>query len=327
MVKKIVLLLLICLFSLQLHAQILAGKVFRNNSDTVIANATVYFGGTMRGTTTNQKGEFSISAEQTKVPLVVSSIGYFSATITEYKAGEPLTIRLKTKVNELKEVVIGFDGMTREDKIKLFLKQFLGDSYFAINCSILNMDDIDFTWSKKTKTLKAFCDKPILIKNKKLGYIISYYLDRFNVTGSHISFAGNYVFREDTLQKPSDLKKIKSNREDAYAGSRMQFIRALFRNNLQEAGFRIYDPKYQPLTAFDVLQKDDLNERFILTTEGIRIVYKKDFIKVSTLSTDDVPAIIDKDGYYGMGLHWAGYMGGQRIGDLLPFEYRSELDN
>ena len=78
------------------NAQIITGKVYRAGTDTVIAGASVYYGGSMSGTSTDKNGNFELYAQAQQIPVVVSCIGYYSETAT-YKPGQPLIVIWRPK--------------------------------------------------------------------------------------------------------------------------------------------------------------------------------------------------------------------------------------
>lgn len=324
--KRYALFALLLLSPLLLRAQQISGQVLCINTDSVVTNASVYFSGSVKGTSTNNMGFFTLSTTQNKIPLVISCIGYYSAVVNDYSFDKPITVYLKPKTNVMREVMIGFDGMLREEKMRIFKREFIGISDYALSCTIINPDDIDLNYDKKNQTLTAFCNNPIIIKNQKLGYTLNYYLDNFTRTNGHVKFAGNYLFKEDPITDPKQLKRIKSNRDNAYSGSRMQFIRSLWSNRLIKAGFEISDNNYKDLPADSVIFISPSSEKYISIDRPVVITYKYDYRHLSHLYKKEALSFIDKNGFYGTGLSWSGKMSGQRIGDMLPFEYVSPQD-
>ena len=150
-VRKITLIYLLGLSPLYLRAQFINGVVYNAATDSVIANATVYYSGSLTATITNSLGHFKLPAKQGGVPLIISYIGYHSETIFNYIPNEALQIFLKPKNNELQEVIIRNDGMSREEKVQRFTREFLGTSEFSLSCIITNIDDIDLAYNKKNK--------------------------------------------------------------------------------------------------------------------------------------------------------------------------------
>ena len=64
------------------HAQVIIGKVIDADNGKSIPNASVYLNGTSKGTTSNSEGNFRLNTAEKNIPLIVSSIGYQSETIT-----------------------------------------------------------------------------------------------------------------------------------------------------------------------------------------------------------------------------------------------------
>jgi hypothetical protein len=311
------------MLSSHLRAQILRGQVFRSGKDSTlaVANASIYYSGSMAGTSTVADGNFTIKAKTTTIPLTVSCIGYYSTTVNDYSTNKFLKIYLKPKVHQLREVSIGFDGMSREDKIRMFRKEFLGTSDYASSCTIANIDDVQLDFKKKTGILMAYCNGPIEIDNKKLGYHISYFLDGFIRTPKEVKFSGNFIFKEDSVA--SKQKRIIRNREDAYSGSRMEFIRALWSNSLKKARYKIYTSDFQMLDSDSIICLNDHFEKVINLKHRIVILHNNNYGYQSQMSQTARDCYIDKNGFYDAGVKWYGDMGIKRVGDMLPFEYNS----
>ena len=223
------------LLSIGAKAQVVTGKVVDATTGNPIANASIYLKGLSKGTTSNTQGEFALYTNETKIPIIVSSLGYQPDTISNYN-GKTLTVKLSRRARVLREAVVGTIITIREKQMKIFLTQFIGSR--NKDCIITNPDDINFTYHQKTKTLEATVNQPLIILNKKLGYKITYFLSAFSYAPQPIlypwetsykmqtSYKGNYVFEEDTLfLKSAEIKKIRKARDKAYYGSRMHFIR------------------------------------------------------------------------------------------------------
>jgi len=223
------------LISISVNAQVIKGKVVDAETGSPIPKASVFLSGSSKGTSSNTQGEFILYTNETKTPLIVSSLGYQPDTIANY-SGKTLTIKLSPRALVLREVMVGHIVTTREKQMKIFLTQFIGSR--NKDCVITNQDDINFTYHAKTQTLEATVNQPLIILNKKLGYKITYFLSAFSYspqptfysweTDYHMqtSYKGNYVFEEDTLGlTTAEMKKTHKARNKAYYGSRMHFIR------------------------------------------------------------------------------------------------------
>lgn len=303
-----------------LKSQVLTGVVYNEENKVPLAYANVYYGGSLTATATNVEGEFTIPAIGGNIPLLVSCIGFNTITITDLNPKTRLKVFLTPKVLVLNEVLIINEGITAHEKMRLFKEEFLGTSANARSCVITNMDDINLTYSKIDNSLKASSDKPIDILNTKLGYRISYFLDNFIKSPKGTSFEGNFVFEE--IWESSARKQILKNREQAYKGSRMQFIRSLYSNTLQQDQFKLTSPGSFALASIDSMPVPNSQDQKLIRLHGrVAITYGN---TVSFLSQKTKISIIDKRGFYDVSLKWSGKMAEERIGDLLPYEYITE---
>jgi len=341
------------------QAQVIKGKIIDTETGKPIPNANIYLNGTYLGTASDSTGNFTLTTGiKTNTPLVVSFVGYEMQTITNY-ADKILTIALKRKLNDLKEVTItGFDGMSREKEMKIFLTEFIGST--NKDCVISNPDDIRFHYNNKTEVLTATVDNPLLINNKKLGYKLTYFLANFSYAPLSTVYRGNYFFAEDTAGVgQEEIKNILKARDEAYFGSRMHFIRSLWSDELAKNNFEILQPiisfpnraEYDDKQSKKLFYKDVVgiqndsrfhDQKFIeLKTEMINqrskqkqetsqvsIIYKKNKHKEETSylkqEKDYLGTLIDSNGFYGEGLGWNGDMGISRVNKLLPFEFQPQ---
>lgn len=324
---------------------IIKGRVTDAETRKPLAGTSVYLNGTYLGTSTDTAGNFSLTAIKTNTPLMVSYVGYESQTIKNY-SDNGLDISLKPKVNRLKEVTITVDEMSREKKMKLFLRQFIGEDYK--DCAIGNPDDIWLHYNKNKFELTAGADKPLLITNKKLGYKVTYFLDTFRYTesisrGNETNYRGNYFFAEDTTGlKPAEIKKILTARDDAFFGSRMHFIRTLWADKLTQNNFKIltitssslrlnvYDEKKSKrLYNKDIvgIKNDHIfhDQKYMALPSEVSVLYQPRKHKEGTSYLKQEKGydgvLIDSNGYYGEGIDWNGDMGTDRVSKLLPFEF------
>ncbi len=104
MKKKILLLLLLCSTVSMLSAQVTYTGRVQDELGTAIPFATVLIKGTNRGTSTNQDGQFSISARSGEV-LVVSALGFDPGEIT-LAASAIVSITLVSNDDYLQEVIV-----------------------------------------------------------------------------------------------------------------------------------------------------------------------------------------------------------------------------
>ncbi len=309
------------------QAQYVKGKVVDATTGNPISNASIYLNGSSKGTVSDTQGEFILYTTETNIPLVVSCVGYQSEVINNY-SNKTLSVKLSPRVQQLREVVIG--GMSREEMMKIFLTQFIGSK--NKECIISNPDDINFTYRKKTQTLEADVSQPLIIYNKKLGYKITYFLSAFSHSSFETLIEGNYVFAEDTLGlKPGEVKKILKERDKAYFGSRMHFIRSLWLNDLKQNKFTIttstlvYVNNRQTgnteRTSSTELVTVQNGEKFFIPLPNVSIKFSNEGLSYVTLREGYNGALITANGFHNSGLVWSGKISEQRVSELLPYEF------
>ena len=324
--NKILLFFIGILFSLNTYSQHITGIVLDQQSHDTISFASVYFNGTFTGTHTDHRGRFSLDLlGKPAMPIIVSAIGYYSVTITEYAPGTPITVFMSPKVYEMPEVVVSAESLAKERSanLKIFNREFLGTSIYAVNSDILNEKDITFNYGRDKDTLRAYALNPIQIHNKSLGLNLTYYLDKFeyNRGTSDFLIRGNIFFEEDTINI-KNKQRTEKRRRHAYLGSIMHFFRALWADQLKKEGFSVVTLPGKALTSKDIVIEDSIGKYFC-TPEVIYIAYsgKNSFVK---FLSDRV--VFYKNGEYDYtGISWTGKMSLLRIGDWLPYEYGETL--
>jgi hypothetical protein len=330
--KIIIPILILLRLSATGYSQIIKGTVMDQNTHTGVNFASVYFSGTFEGTHTDQKGYFELDISQhNSMPLTISALGYYSIILSKVPNNKPCLIYLTPKVYELSEVVITAKTSTlkRRANLNIFKREFLGSTLNGMSCYISNEDDILFTYNAKSDTLKAFSSNPITIYNKALGYKIIYYLDKFEYCRSknYGLITGNYLFSEDTTSLNNQQAKFERKRKSAFLGSRMHFFRALWENNLDQAGFVVKDSANVKLTSDKfVTHKDSLNEsntsKYIRYRGTLFVAYHSVLPQTQIKMIGDYVYFGENGFFDPMSIGWQGEMAKQRIGDLLPFEYK-----
>lgn len=229
----------------QVIAQTLNGKVLAAETKQPIAAASIFLSNTSVGTIANDKGEFTIARFPAgRFDVVVSSIGYETQIITVNSTQLPelLTVTLQPKAKQLQEVILEpYDANGWSRWGNFFMENFIGKSAFAAQCTFKNKDAIKFRFNKKLNTLKAFADEPLIIENQALGYILRYELKLFeyDFTKRTFYYQGYPLFEEMTAKRPGIAKRWAKNREEAYYGSLMHFMRCVYRNKVVEQGYEL----------------------------------------------------------------------------------------
>jgi hypothetical protein len=300
--------------------EIITGRILEAGTDKPIRNARIYFDGTLNGSTSDSTGSFILYPQGNKnVPLIVNAPGYDIETLKDLPAGKKVIVYLNLKHYDLEAVTVNVnDGMSRKEKLSIFRREFLGTSANSRSCDILNEDDLRFTYNRKTRTVKAFSENPIVVRNKNLGYIIRFLPVNIIFSPAESIVQGYQFFEEDsTLHNNLRIQKV---RQAAYLGSQTHFVRSLWNNDLKNSGFIVYQGANK--ITYDNIIVTRNNDKYIHLNNGpVYLDYNRQtsFIKKRNDARD---ALISKNGYVDpAGLIWSGYIGRQRLGDALPLEY------
>ena len=214
-----------------------------------LENVAVYLNNTMLGTTTNADGEFSIPVKEGQYELIVSYLGYkkinYSLNTTTYT--KPLVFALEENQNVLDEIIIKKTVYDDEWKYNLasFKKHFIGTTELSIDCKILNPEVLHFEYNAKENILTAFARKPLQLKHKNLGYLITYELESFVRNKNYITYLGYSRYQELKGGKRKQ-KRWKKNRLKAYNGSVTHFLKSLLNDTFTNEGFIVNQFKRVP---------------------------------------------------------------------------------
>lgn len=338
--RNITIIVLLFAFCSSAHCQTFKGTVYDRSTDSTLSFAVVYISGTSIGTYSDKHGKFELDISGHRSgPITISMVGYYSVTLTEHSRNDMYKIYLSTKINELNEVVVKGKKGGWETYLKIFKRQFLGESVNASKCEILNEKDLRF-FNIYDTTLSAYSSAPLLIQNEALGYTITYYLDKFIYTcqkdEKHIYnetclFLGNYLFKDNFLTlSESEKGAVERRRRSAYLGSRMHFFRLLYSGNLHRKGRSVTSLSesvnapavfliYANIDSNSFVIKKDSLSGYLKYKGGFTVKYKGIDSKLN-VKKDSVH--FEKYGFYDpFGVDFSGDMSDRRIGDLLPFEY------
>ena len=328
-------LLILFLCPICLKSQTITGTIIDAKTNEPLETVNIFFDNTTLGTTTNAKGEFSITyTDKIKTTLVISYLGYEKQYFDNYRELSHLNISLKEDLSLLDEVVINTnDGLTRKQKLRLFRQEFLGKTANGKSCKILNEDALILRYNKPNKTLTAASNEPLIVLNKNLRYKISFDITDFEIGFSYANgktneFSVNQVTYFGTTfyknEEGSKKKKIIKRRQKTYLGSAQHFLRALYSGDLKKEkyqffykGFVVPEDKYVRISE---IEDSDFKKVEIIGKLGI--VYKNN-IKSSIQLFDVNHFQLDEYGNYTpiQGVMFSGTISEKRVGDLLPFDY------
>ncbi len=339
-------------------AQTLTGMVRDKQTKQPIPNADVYLMGTSYFTLTDSTGRFELSIrKQINSPLIISHLTYGSQTFNNLNA-IPAVIWMEEKAADLSEVsVVGKMRYSKEKKLDVFRRFFLGVTAAGKACRILNEEDIELIYDSKNRQLRATCKKPLRIDNKYLGYEIQYELLSFVVAYSRDAMAdkwlqyslysGHSVFKDTA---PGN-ERILRRRKDAYRGSAENFFRHLIMGDLEQSHWRLIKGGHllTPTACFLVTDTLSMKKITLLPAiQGHTATYMKPPYGEVWLINKDKPALgnayknnVDYNAprsaiaffttellvdSYGNVSPWdavsfSGEMNEKRMGDMLPYDY------
>jgi hypothetical protein len=336
----------------QRNEYVVTGKVVDQATGQPLAGASVFCQNTTLGVVSNAEGNFRLQVPNGGYDLVVSYLGYEtnSVRISNSSADQPLTIEMKKQEKTMQEVaVVGStevaDGWEKYGKV--FIENFIGTTPNAALCVLENKEALRFFFSKKRNRLKVLTREDLVITNKALGYTIRYQLDSFTYEyGTQIITFSGYPKFEELAGSETEKMNWEQNREKAYYGSRMHFMRSWYDSSLADQGFaleKITDLKSitgNPITnpydsAFYLVDSTDTE---ISLTGRIRVIFKYEQPEPSYLSQNKLGAhlkvqistidiasafVIEENGYfYEQGdVVNTGYWAWEKIADALPYDY------
>ncbi|GAB3423626.1 hypothetical protein GCM10027516_23030 [Niabella aquatica] len=219
-----------------------SGKVMDVASGQPLNGISVYINNTTYSTQTEKDGTFLLSHIFLQTfELTFSAINYETQVVNldAHTAAQPLAIQLKQNAVTFNEVIVaGISANGWAQYGTTFSRDFLSYSPFSKNCEIVNPQVIRFRNNKKDNILKAYATEPLKIKNKALGYELTYWLEEYehHFLQQIVQFKGYTQFAEmqGTKKKQNEWNK---NRNIAYYGSLMHFLRSVYKGTATEEGF------------------------------------------------------------------------------------------
>ena len=379
------------------------GQIVDKETGEPLIGVNVFISKTSIGATTDKDGLYTIkNISNGRYELVISMIGY---TMEKKKlnlfanAQLDMDFCLTTDPIKMKEILVTKKSNKQWKKeYKVFKNAFLGNSKNAKSCKIINEYVLSF--NREENIFSASAQRPLIIENKRLGYVVTYYLDEFTTNNTFlrsddesffnfffisstqfVRYTGESFFTEMEPKSEQQKRQWIKNRQIAYNGSLRHFLATLGKrfdrrykmkgDSLRQRNdwLLISGSKKDPLTkeGFEVYPKEEyrkgydyrelLNERLVWSTkndnelflsfkdkmmvkfnkEGEELNYgfyafesdsKPKIYQTSFLKLGKDSVIFDKNGRYyeRFMIEKQEYMGWERVGDQLPFDYKSIQD-
>jgi hypothetical protein len=169
-------------------------------------------------------------------------VGYQTQSVqTSLADTNAVTIKLLPVSDELSTVTVtNFEKNGWERWGFLFTNTLIGTTPIGDNCVLKNPKDLRFTYSTSERILTAVALKPLIIINKQLGYQVTYDLVAYtNNMNDKILFTAGYAYFKPLKGSRRKQTLWKQRRRDAYEGSLMQFMRAVYADKVSESGFEV----------------------------------------------------------------------------------------
>ncbi len=237
-----VLLLLSTLLTYAQTTAALTGYVTDAATGKPMPFANVYINGSTRGTSTDEKGFYTLTGvPQGTVEVAASFVGYQSASRKirfDSPAPQKADFQLKVSEQTLEAVTVRANPKLRERHLRQFKRLFFGEP-FGGQCVLVNSDALHFKEEKEY--LYATATEPLLIDNQATGYRVIYDLQHFEAPPSGgILVAGTARFEEVKPADDRQANRFRRNRIAAYNGSIRHLMASLITNTVEHAGFQVY---------------------------------------------------------------------------------------
>lgn len=345
-------------FAQEQSKAIVSGRVTSAETAEPIENVNVFLSITTIGTSTDKEGGFRLTGVPVGIyDLVISRVGYERQTITlTITRAESLyyDIKLKPRIIQTGEIQVAAESPEDwKNDLKVFTKEFLGETENTNRCRIINPEVINFRHDEKDNTLRASSDSVIKVENLAFGYNIYIILIKFEwylIRG----YGRYFIFSKFQELIPHDEKVLSSwrkSRQKSYEGSLKQFLRAVSAGKAEDEQFCVYavnlkrieEAKNHPEYAwYDWLQTHDAaisgghrvnaEELIVPSEEGspfklirfqsdLRIEYwGRNPHELSFLTLKGPSVMIDTLGnlFNPLSLEVGGYWSGNRVAELLP---------
>ena len=342
------------------------GTVVDYDTGEGIPYATVFITNTTFGVSADDNGKFSLSIPEGNYEVIIRMLGYnglvFSLSTDDLKP-QGYRFLLSPSEEELDEVEV---NVNRDPawyrNLESFKAYFLGTSKNGIQCKFLNETMLRLDDQSEAGVLKVTAADILKIENPTLGYRLDYLLEefRFQRKDSYVFYAGYPLFVPDTTLSRGKQRKVEKQREKAYRGSLQHLMRSIFDGSVEQEGFilrklyRVPDPtnpgKFvnqldrNPISAQEIIVRNTEGKVLLSFKDYLHVTYTKELESIefkgraSTEKLGNQVSIIHLEmeeleiyanGSYAdpFGILVEGYIAWERVGDLLPMDYKPESSN
>lgn len=234
------------------------GRVTSQENGEAVPFANVFLNNSLLGTTSDEQGYYTLPGIPLgNAELVVSYVGfipYKRFLRTETTGTVTIDISLSPADQVLGEVQVQAKQDKTWQKIyRRFEKHLLGETANVPLCKILNPWVLDFIETESTLTATA--SQPLEIENKALGYKLTYYLKKFELSKTGALYLGETRFEALTPENSREEQRWQTNRKAAYNGSIRHFFKSLMDNTYEEQGFLAYKVERDPIESVQTMHR------------------------------------------------------------------------
>ena len=233
--------LVLCLLSVGFEATaqaVLRGQVNDGVTREGLAYATVYFDGTSVGDVTDETGAFAMALpEGFELPreLTASYVGYGSLSVEVASAERPIRFELAPAAEALRGVEV-FGEDRRSENIGEYRRLLIGRGPRARFVELRGEDRLRFERERAGGAdgvdvrFRATDTGPLDISLPHLGYALTFYLREFvaEYDAERYRYLAGTLFVDEAPERGLRRRRILRNRERAYYGSELHFLRALY---------------------------------------------------------------------------------------------------
>jgi hypothetical protein len=235
----------------------LTGTVTNEKTGDPLPYANVYINNSSIGTTTNEKGAYTLSNLPIgTLEVAVSYLGYtpIKQSLRFEQPGRKVVQFKMREGMELEGVVIySKKGKKREQYLKIITRELLGTGRFSKLCTILNPEVLRITMGDDGH-LMAQSNSPLKIENRALGYMIYQELNDFDFYEGKVYYGGNTRFELLKPENEAQEKLWRANQKIAYQGSLKQLLTSMVTDSLRENGFRVFQEIPESLRMFTTVR-------------------------------------------------------------------------
>lgn len=231
-------------------SQSISGVVKEKGTGLPLPFANVFINNTTIGAATDIDGKFRLSGNfSSEIEMVASFVGYVTEVKTvSFRGKNEVQIDFQLTFNEsnLSEIELKAKrDKSWERELRRFEESFLAlpDDPYKADIEILNPWVLDFGKVKANKGpnyLQATTQEPLKIKNKALGYDLTYYLQDFRVMRNGTRFFGQVFYEPIKSENPQESEEWINARGNNYHSSLRHLNQSILLNSRDSIHFSIY---------------------------------------------------------------------------------------